>query len=407
MFLDKIKSYLRLGDQSQEIKAEYASPRNEYYAKVAERFGVVQTLLYVMLTIVVLVSLMFNSEWITYENFYYFFSDMGDYITSSDTDVEDIMYTVDRNQSFALYNDKIAVSGNSGVKLYTSSGRLIINDDKTIGNPRLEESDRYLLMCDIGGTEFRVYNMFTEVYSDHAQNTILAADVSDSGDIAILTKSDTSRSSVQLLNSKFKLRKIYNRYDYAVDVSLTDNGKTLAVLSYSFEDGEAVANLCMISTDHDMPFFSTSIKGAFPLYCEYTSSGKLNVVCDDRIVSFDGSGRLIKELIYGEYSTAVLSDVNSDGAAVVSKNNDKFKLIVFDRNGNSVYNDYLSSSAESIRLYGNYVFVDGDTSIVRINLFNGSVKQASSYDFGAVMLIKSENELFLCLPERVKYIKFD
>ena len=235
MFLDKLKSYLRAGEDPEAIKAEYTSPRNEYYAKISERFGIAQTLLYVLLTVVVLVSLMFNSEWITYENFYYFFSDMGDYIVSSDTDLEDIMYNVDRNQSFTMYGGKIAVSGNSGVKLYTSSGRLVIDDGSDIGNPHLEASERYLLMCDIGGTEFRVYNMFTEVYTANTQDRILASDVSDSGDIAIVTKSNVSKSSVLIYSSKFKLRKSYNRSDYAVDASITSNGKNLAILSYSFD----------------------------------------------------------------------------------------------------------------------------------------------------------------------------
>ena len=71
MFLDNMKKYFRLRDVKEPVKPEYSSPRNEYYGKVAERFSTAQIILYVLLTAVVLVSLIINSEWVTYENFYY------------------------------------------------------------------------------------------------------------------------------------------------------------------------------------------------------------------------------------------------------------------------------------------------------------------------------------------------
>ena len=408
MFLDKLKRYLRVKDSPQAIKAEYASPRNEYYGKVSERFGIAQTLLYVLLTLVVLVSLMINSEWITYENFYYFFSDMGDYITASDSDIEDVMYSVDRNQSFALYEGKLAVAGNSGFKLYTSSGRLIIDDSEDIGNPKLEASDRYLLMYDAGGTEFRIYNMFTEIFSDHASGDIFAADVSDSGDVVIVTKSDSHNSSIDLYSNKFKLKKSYKRAnDYVVDVALSSNGKGLAALSYSFNSAEVETNLRIADTSGNGWLSEIPISGAFPLYCDFASSNRLNVVCDDRIVSYDVSGNKISEVFFGDGGRAVFADVNADGAAVVAQKNQEYILIVFDRNGIPVYNDYLSGAVEGIRLSESFVFADSDECIMRINLNNKSVSQVECADFDGVMLVKSEKEVLLCLPERVKYINFE
>ena len=408
MFLDKLKRYLRVKDSPQAIKAEYASPRNEYYGKVSERFSIAQTLLYVLPTLVVLISLMINSEWITYENFYYFFSDMGDYITSSDSNIEDVMYSVDRNQSFELYGGKLAVAGNSGFKLYTSSGRLIVDDSEDIGNPKLEASDRYLLMYDSGGTEFRIYNMFTEIFSDHAAGDIFTADVADSGDVVIVTKGDAYNSSIDLYNSKFKLKKSYKlANDYVVDVSLSSNGAKLAVLSYSFNGAEVISKVGITDTSGNGGFNEIKINGSFPLYCEFTSSGRLNVICDDRIVSYEENGREIKEILFGDDGRAVFADMNSDGAAVVVQKNQEYRLIVFDRNGNSVYNDHLSGSTEGIRLYGSFVFVDSDETIMRIDLSSKKVSRVPCRYFGGEMLIKSDQEVLLCLPERVKYIKFE
>ena len=75
MFLDKLKSLFRKNDGKEKLKIEYASPRNEYYGRVSDRYGTLQMLLLVLLTVFVLVALLINSEWISYENFYFFIND--------------------------------------------------------------------------------------------------------------------------------------------------------------------------------------------------------------------------------------------------------------------------------------------------------------------------------------------
>ena len=102
----------------------------------------------------------------------------------------------------------------------------------------------------------------------------------------------------------------------------------------------------------------------------------------------------------------LFAEVNEFGAAAVIKNQQKFILEVFDRNGKSVYNSLLSGAVEQIALNGNSVFVKQDVKIEKIDLITKSISDVENSDFGAVMLPKNENELLVCLPARVKYIKF-
>ncbi len=407
MFLDNLKKYFRVNEGKEAIKPEYSSPKNEYYAKVSERFGTAQMVLYVVLTVVVLVSLMINSEWITYENFYYFFSDMGDYITASDSEIEDVLYNVDRKQVFSVYNGKFAVAGNSGLKLYTASGRLIIDDGDEISNPKLEESDVYLLMYDQGHTEFRVYNIFTEVFSADTDFPIHGADISDSGNFALVTSDEKNASSVHLYSNKFKLQKTYRRADYVVDVALNSAGSRIAILSYSYEDGKIVTNISMGRTSKNDFYAEMSFKGSFPLYCGFTADNKFLAVCNDRIMSFGDNGDVIEEYLTGYGGEVVFADVNEFGAASVIKNQQKFILTVFDRNGKEVYNNILSGAVEQIALNGNSVFLKKDVKIEKIDLITKHISDVENSDFGAFLLPKNEDELLLCLPARVKYIKFE
>ena len=407
MFLDKLRRYFRLRDAAEPIKPEYSSPKNEYYGRVSERFSTAQMILYVVLTVFVLVSLMINSEWITYENFYYFFSDMGDYITASDSEIEDVIYSNDRKQSFAVYGGKFAVAGNSGVRLYISSGRLIIDDTDVASNPKLEESERYLLMYDHQGTEFRVYNIFTQAFSANTDFPIYGADVSDSGDFALITSDDDHKFAVNLYNSKFKLEKTYEKNDYLVDVALDRTGNKIVMLAYNVSGGEMVTEITFTETGREEPYSKNEIDGAMPLYCEFTSSGKLIVVCDNRICTFSDRGELLSETEYEKDETTLFSDINEFGAAVVRKNGEVYMLTVLDKNGEQVYNNALTGAVEGISLFGKYVFVDTDINIVRINTEDQSTEEKETADNDFFMLAKSENELLLCLPTRVKYVIFD
>ena len=368
MFLDNMKKYFRLRDVKEPVKPEYSSPRNEYYGKVSEHFSAAQIILYVILTAVVLISLIINSEWVTYENFYYFFSDFGDYIASSDSDIEEVIYNADKQQSFSLYSGKLAVAGNSGVRLYTSSGRLMIEDGDSIANPKLKASDRYLLMYDGNNTEFRIYNIVTEAFSSNTEFSILGADIADSGDFALITGDDTNYSAVYLYNSKFKLVNTYKRSDYTVGVALDSSARRMALLSYSFSGGKMQANINMFDLPRGTePYAQLSFEDSMPLYCAFTSSGRLVAVFDNMICSFRENGELIKSHKLSDGARILLADVNEHGAAVIKQVNGENELVVFDQNGNLAYSGKITESAESIALFGKFVFIDGDNAIIRIN----------------------------------------
>lgn len=404
MFIDKLKKYFRLRDVPEPISPEYSNPQSEYYGKVSERFSTAQMILYVVLTVFVLISLIINSEWIKYENFYYFFSDMGNYITDSDSHIEEVVYKEDLRQSFAMYGNKFCVVGNSGLKLYTSSGRLVIDDcDETqkLSNPKLAASDRYILMYDMGSGKYSIYNIFTKVFSGDLEAPIYGADVSDSGSFALVTE-----DGVHLFDNKFKPRVSYN-IPNVVNASVSASGNEIAMVSYSVEDKTIVANISAYRASSDTPYIDgLKLKSSMPLYCEFTSSGRLLVVCDNRVCAYGGGETAIEDTrLEGK---AICADVNEFGAAVVLKHsNGNYSLAVFDSNGKEIYNERISEFAEGVALYESFVFIDHNTVVNRLNLQNGEMVSFENTDYNAVILPKNENELFICLPTRVKYINFN
>ena len=81
--------------------------------------------------------------------------------------------------------------------------------------------------------------------------------------------------------------------------------------------------------------------------------------------------------------------------------------VVFDKNGKMVYNKESNENIASIALYNKFVFLEGDTDIIKLDSLTGRTDRADkNTDNNAVMLPRSENEILLCMPGRVRYIEF-
>ena len=269
MFLDRIKRLFRKNDGKETVKIEYASPRNEYYGRVADRYSTAQMILMVILTLVVLVSLMFNNEWISYENFFFFFSDLGDYLTSADSDIENVIYDTGNFCDFDVFGNKLALAGSNGISLYTDSGRTALQDTETISNPVIESSEKYMLVYDSGGKEYRVYNLFTKVHSEKTEYSVYGAATADNGSYAIITGDGKHLSCVKVYNRRFKEILTIGRNSYVTDVSLSPSGDRTAVLSYAEDCGTFVTHLYLTKTSRSKPYAEIVINGTFPLYCAY------------------------------------------------------------------------------------------------------------------------------------------
>ena len=188
------------------------TPVNEYYETVSERLGVAQVILYLLLLAFTVVSLLANTGLITYQNFYYFFKDLGASAEAVDVLHNDaVSYPADSDQSFTLYRKGVAIAGNASVTVFSSSGRQLLTDNVVFQSPVTVGSGKYLLVYELGGTQYALYNTYTRVYSGNTERPITGADISSSGTYAIVSDSSEYNSIVEVYNSNFHR---INRYSY-------------------------------------------------------------------------------------------------------------------------------------------------------------------------------------------------
>ena len=104
------------------------NPRNAYYDGVSGVYHALFLIFLAALLVFVCVAMLCNIELFTYENFYYLAKDIhaaSDLLSGSGNVIN--YETSVRNQCFTLYRGGLAVGGDSGLQLFTATGRETLN----------------------------------------------------------------------------------------------------------------------------------------------------------------------------------------------------------------------------------------------------------------------------------------
>ena len=386
------------------------SPQNDYYESVSAGLGIGQVVLYLALFAFVILSFFRNTELITYQNFYYFFKDLNASAETVDVLASDsVSYPTSDEQSFALYRKGLAVAGNNGVTLFTATGRQTLSKSFQYQNPIAVGSGKYLLVYEMGGVQYSLYNSYTQIYSGKSEHAIYGAAVSDSGMYALISYSEEYTSVVSLYSSHFSLLNRYNKNGYVMDAALNEKGSRLALLTSSTENGLFKTELTLHTPRKGEDGITVPIGGTLGLSASFTASGDVDVLCGDGYYHVSTEGKVVSDFDFDEREL-ICAELGEDGAAFCLRSSaisEKNHVIVFDKNGKMLYNDVVTDVAEEICRRGDGMFLLTSTGISRLDLRNKTFEQYTVHTDQRRLLAVDENEVLLCSPQKAEYIRFD
>ena len=385
------------------------SVQNQYYENVSAGLGILQVILYFTLFAFVILSFVGNTNLITYRNFYYFFKDLDASAESIDVFKSDSMtYPTDKTQYFTLYRGGLAVIGDHSVSAFTETGRQTVSETIQYRNPMAEGRGRYLMVYEMGGTQYSLYNSYTQLYADETDYPINGVAVSDSGVYAILSSSESYSSVVSLYNDNFALINRYNKNSFVTDVAIDEKGKLVALLSAEPKGGTFETSLELYVPGETEAKQKLSLRNGMAYSCSFTSSGTLAVLFSDSIVFVSSDGKILNEFDF-QGETPLLTDVGDDGAAIMLRRSSisaKNHIIVFDKNGKTLYNKDVDVQVDAFSRFGNALFLMTDSEIQRILLDSGEISTVQHQADPRCILAVDENEALICSPQKAEYIKF-
>ena len=403
----------RMSFRQRFLKKQTASDalqnENRYYENISAHLGILQVILYCALLAFVVLSFLRNTNLITYQNFYYFFKDLNASAETVDVlSTDSVSYPTNTTQSFTLYRKGLAVAGNTSVTIFTATGRQTVSELINYQNPVAVGSGKYLLVYEMGGTRYSLYNSYTQIHKGESDHSLLGATVSDNGMYALITSAEEYSSVVLLYNSHFSLINRYNKIGFVMDVSIDANGKNVAILTSDTESGLFTTKLEIFTPGTPQAKVTTPLGNTLALKCSFTSSDRLAVLCTDRVLSVDRSGKIGTAFSF-DGKMIVDAEVNEDGIAVCLSSNDvseKKQLIVFDKNGKLLYNKDADMTVNAIARCRDIVYLLGNGELGRLDVERDRLTKLSANTEKRCLLAVSQTDALLCSPQKAEYIRF-
>ncbi len=384
-------------------------PQNDYYEDVSAGLGIFQVVLYLSLFAFVVLSFFKNTNLITYRNFYYFFKDLNASAETVDVLATDsVTYPTGGKQSFTLYRKGLAVAGEYSVTVFTATGRQTVSANLHYENPVAVGAGKYLLVYDLGGTRYSLYNSYTQVYDGKSEFPINGAAVSDSGRYALISSSENYASVVSLYSDSFSLLNRYLKKGYVMDVAITEKGDRVAILTSSPKDAAFETLLEIYRPGQEAAEATASVGTSLGLSLHFTASGALSILSTDGISYADSRGRVTSVFDFGGSEISSVAN-DREGIAVLLKPkaiSEKNILIVFDKDGKMLYNKAVTETVEQISRSGQTVYLLSAGKIGRLQVKSGELDYLTCHTEQRHILALDENEVLLCSPQKAEYLRF-
>ena len=383
--------------------------QNEYYEKISVGLGIVQVVLFLALFAFVVLSFFRNTDLITYRNFYYFFKDLNASAESVDVFSSDsVSYPTSDEQSFTLYRQGLAVAGNGSVTVFTATGRQTVSETIQYHTPTAVGAGKYLLVYEMGGMQYSLYNSYTQIFSGKTDFPIYGAAASDSGMYALLTRSEAYTSVVSLYDSNFQLINRYSKNGYVTDVAIHEKGERIAIPVTEAVNGILKTTLTIYEPRRSDSGVTVEMGNSLPLSCSFTKNGGVSLLSTDGVRFVSSSGKGLTERFFDGRSI-VSASLGDHGAVIALRASDAMaenEVLVYGQSGEALLSHRTDELPEQITRAENGVFYLTREGVVRLDLKSGEASLYACHTDHKRLLAVGADEILLCSPQKADYIRF-
>lgn len=312
-------------------------------------------------------------------------------------------YTLDASQNVKMtnINNKLGVlTPNSFSVINSQNAETEYGFQHGYSNPVLETSGIYSLVYNQGGDFYRLDTVSSSVYEEDIDSSILCANVSRDGDVAVATVSNEALCQVAVYSKTLKeLFKVNTSDGYVVSIALSDNGKKVAFATVSGENANIVTKVSVYNVSSggkaydtvilpngsliDLSFCGNNIYAVGDSYAGVISkSGEYeNIFDDDSTIStrsfcYSPSGDLI--IAYNSFS-----------------NSTDNKIAYVKKNGNIKTEISVDSNVKSVTASSSLISVLTNSEVISYSISDGEEKGKFTVDDTVNSICRMGSEVFL------------
>ena len=387
---------------------DFDAAGDTYYAVVSARYKVAQRVSLTLLVLFLLLSVMFNIKSITFDNLFYLIKDLGAAADVGEKNYETLAYDAASDQSFELYRGGLAVVSRTNVSSFTSTGRRTLNTSADYSNPVAASNKKYLFVYDMGDRGFDIYNSFAKVHSERTDYPIYDMAFAENGSFVTLSRSEEHMSVLTVYGENFAKCAAYKMNLYCIDVSIDKSGERLGAVYVGTDGGIVCTHVVFYDLLKRTKTDELIYKGEFPLGCSFLDGGGFVMVSDSSAVVYDR--KLKEKYVSDSFSDKAVSGIFCDSEYVAVAVNDGVivdlnEIIVFDKNGDLVYENLVLSDVGELSVCDGYLFIKNSEGVMRVGLKNGVTEQLVSQ--AGKMFVYDTSTAIVCLPSKAAYLDFN
>jgi len=294
---------------------------NAYYKKVSNVYKGCAIVLLLLLFAFFLTVTMFFGDYMTYENVRYLVRDLGAMMASDDggSGFSTVVYNGSDSMKFEAFKNGLAAASGDKYLYYDGTGILMVEEDSGCSRPVLVSSEKYLLLYDLGGTGYSVYNPLTRVIRRMSDNPILCGSMSDSGAFLLVTRSRETRYVVEVYNSAFQHTMSIYKENYVLDAALSPGGTDILIVSAVPDNTDFRCEAAFCRTGQSEASATLYYEHTMPLDVCATDEGFV-LLCDTALYFYDFDGTLRTSVSLAGTALSY-ADMNDSSVAVVGNVN--------------------------------------------------------------------------------------
>lgn len=359
---------------------------NRYYLRVSRRYMAAGILLTVILVLYVVGVVMFCGDYVTYDNLKYLSRDFSAVSLSGSSGFTSIVYNGRENLRVEYFRGGVAMVNGDTLTYYDSSGIPLIDEKISYSDPTIVCGDKYMLVYDLGGEEYSIYNQLTKIIGKDAGGRILTCDIATDGASVVVTRSKETKYVVTLYNAAFNKSMSIYKDNYVMDAAISPDGRRIVICSAvpSESDFSCEIDICaagksesvrVLTYEHTMPLDVFAAEDGFVL------------LCDRGIYYYDYEGKSTGSYTFDGMSLRY-ADINEETAAIVGSTNaigTENRVLVLDSAGSLICDRVIDERITAV-----YAGRDTKTAAAYLKTSNNVI--AVSVDGGEVLLLDAEEE---------------
>lgn len=330
----------------------------------------------------------------------HFTDENGDFAFTQGVTEDNYPYSIDASKNVRIVNI------NNKLGIMTPSSFTVLNNktadtqyvfEHGYSNPILDTAGYYSLVYDQGAKSYRLDTTSNLVYEKETDNSLLCACVAKNGNVAYATTSKEKLCDIIIVSKELKEEfRISTSDGYVIALSLTDNGKKLAVATLTGENANLkitvsiydvktaqVQNSVVLpqGTLLDMRFAGSNIIVIGDSYAGCIKKDEYSDIFEPdsistQAITYTPSGDVV--LAYNSYSNS------TDNAVVYIK-----------KNGTIKSEAKVTGNVKSVTASSSLVTVLTNNEIISFNLSNGEEKERLTIDDSAKSVCRMGAEVFV------------